>query len=63
MLVPRGLHVTFEVQTIQSPLLVNVLGNDLAGGRRGFQQLKVVRIQFAFHQSGSSVSAAQFFSA
>ena len=47
--VARGFQVTFEIEPIKSPLLVDILRMDLAGRRRGVEKLNIDEVQFAFH--------------
>jgi hypothetical protein len=53
----RRLDISLQVQTIQPPLLMDVIRNSPSGGSRGLQKLKVGSIQFAFHVFSSHCGA------
>ena len=59
----RGFNVSLEIETIETPLLVDVFGDDFSVTCRGLQELNVVRIQFTFQYVHSPAGAIRFFSA
>jgi len=46
---PAQPNITLQVETVQPPAMMDILGDDFTGCARGLEQLKVDRVQFTFH--------------